>query len=436
MAPPATPPPPPGPGLLQSPDAPPPPPEAGGAAGLFTVAPTAEERACTVRQCLVGIPESVFPMYEPTARFQIPYTGGFSPRARNWTVFAGESLTYDSNIFASDNNVQSDWISNTSAGASYRQEGSTFWALATASLTYSAFFDHTEESNLNVYGDFQFGWKGAAFYASIEDMVGYLQNPIVVRDNTFVIIDQSLDSYWINTLKARAGYECARYRAELSYEFDLFNAGNDAVVSAFNNTEQYVTLRGDYYVSDKTSVGLYGRAGFVPYTDPTQDDYSTYDLGPTFSWRPLAKLGLMGSLGYAWLNSDGGPDRSTFVGNLDISYDPTSTISTFLGWERSYQPSLGADDQIVDLYRVRGTALFNQCWTGNVSTGFQVGNTEGASLDGAKDYTLFFFDAMIHHPLGPNWAVDAGYQFRKQTSQDNGIDFNQNRVTVGVTFAF
>ena len=289
--------PPPGPGLIETPAAPPAV-EPGSAPGLVMTPPTVEERSCAADQCLRGTPETIFPLFEPTSRLQIPYTGTFNPRYRNWNVFAGESLTYDSNIFASQYNVQDDWISNTSLGASYRQEGSTFWALATASLTYSAYFQHTEEDALNLYGNFQFGWKGSRFYASVEDQVGYLQNPIVVRDNTFLIIDQSLDSYWINTLTARVGYECARYRAELSYTSDLFNAGN-GVISAFDNNENTLMLRGDYYISEKTSVGAYVEGSFLSYSDATQSDYNTGGAGATFSWRPLAKLGVQGTLGGA-----------------------------------------------------------------------------------------------------------------------------------------
>ena len=61
---------------------------------------------------------------------------------------------------------------------------------------------------------------------------------------------------------------------------------------------------------------------------------------------------------------------------------------------------------------------------------------QGASLDGTKDYNLFFFDLMIHRPLGDHWAVDGGYQFQKQNSDSNGIDFDRSRVTVGVSFSF
>ena len=43
---------------------------------------------------------------------------------------------------------------------------------------------------------------------------------------------------------------------------------------------------------------------------------------------------------------------------------------------------------------------------------------------------------MVHRPFGDHFALDVGYQYRNQDADSNGIDFDQNRVTVGVSFAF
>ena len=439
VASPADQPPPPPPPAPQGPreTLPPPPtpplPEPGVAGDLY---PSVEQQYCDMERCLTGLNEIRVPLYDPTARFLIPSTGQWGPQNREWSVFAGETLTYDSNIFATRNNAQSDWISNTSVGGSYRREGSEYWTLATASLTYSEYLDHTNQSSLAFYGNFQFGWKGASMYASVADQVGYLQNPIVVRDNTFSIIDQNRDKYWTNDLAARVGYDCVKLRAELEYDFNVFYA-DSGVITAFNHMEHGVQGRVDYYVTEKTSVGAYAGVRFISYDDGTQRDFNVYSGGGTFSYRPTAKFGVTGMIGYSSTDSSGGgTNNSTFTGSIDGTWDATQNLTLFLGWWRRYEASLGADDQLVDMLRVRAQAAISDCWTLNGQAGVQIGDVQGSTNDGARDYTLWFFDVMVHHPLGDHWAVDGGYQFRKQDSSGSGIDFDDHRVTVGVTFAF
>lgn len=407
---------------------------AGSAAGLYPN--SVEERYCALYGCLTGMPEVRTPLFDPTGRFMLPWTGQWTPTERNWTVFAAETLTFDSNIFAAARDEESDFISNSSVGASYRREGSAFWALATGALTYSAYLDHSEQNAVSAYGNLELGWKGAAFYASISDQLGYLQNPLVVRDNTFLIVRQSLNSYWVNTLRARAGYECVKWRAELAYTFDLFHA-DGGTLSAYDHTDNGLQGRFDYYVSEKTSVGAYAGGRMIRYSDGTQRDFDVYTGGATFSWRPTAKIGLMGMVGGSWATSSGaGEDDSGITGAIDVTYDITDNVTLFAGWTRDFEAALGADDQLVDTLRLRAQTVLSQCWTFNASTGVQIGDTSGSTIDGTKDYTLFFLDAMLHRPINDRFAVDGGYQFRKQTSDGNGIDYDQHRVTVGVTFSF
>ncbi len=409
-------------------------PPAGSAAGLYPN--SVEERYCALNRCLTGMPEVRTPLFDPTGRFMLPWTGQWTPTERNWTLFAAETITYNSNIFASSTNEESDFISNSSVGASYRREGSAFWALATGALTYSAYLDHSEQNALSGYGNFEFGWKGAALYASISDQVGYLQNPLVVIDNTFVVVRQSLESYWTNTLRARAGYECVKWRAELEYTMNLFLADGGSY-TAFDNTDHGLQGRFDYYVSEKTSVGAYAGGRMIRYSDGTQRDFEVFSAGATFSYRPTAKFGLTGMLGGSWTTSSGaGLDNSGVTGSIDASYDATDNVTVFAGWSRRFEPSLGSDNQLVDILRLRAQTVLDHCWTLNVSTGVQIGDTSGSTLDGTKDYTLLFFDGMLHRPINDRWAVDGGYQFRKQTSDGNGVDYDQHRVTIGVTFAF
>jgi hypothetical protein len=413
-------------------DAPPPPLEPGGTIGL---APTPAERACALGPCLAGTPEVRAPLYDPTSRILIPFTGQHQGFGRPWHVFVSESLTYDDNVFASEDDREDDWISSTGVGFTYRREGAAYWALATLSLTYSAYLDHEEENDFSGFGHLQVGWSGGAFYASIEDQVGYLQNPIVVRDDTFLIVDQDLEEYWLNTFRARAGYECCKWRAELSYAMELFDAAG-GVIEAFDHTDHTVRGRFDYYLSEKTSVGAYGDLRSVLYRDSTQRDFDASGAGVTFSWRPRAKVGLVGEIGVASTDSDGGDDESAVVGSVEIETDPSVNLSLFLGWSRTFEPSLGADAQIVDIFRARAQAMLSPCWMLNASGGAQVGDTQGSTLDAAQDYTLWYFDLMVHATIARRWGFDAGWQYRYQDGQDGGIDYQQNRFTVGVSFSF
>ncbi len=428
-------------------DAPPPPPPTPPVPSANDVPPEAapvenpdaavslEDRACELERCLNGIPEIRWPIYDPSARFQIPWTGQGNPRERNWTVFGAETLTYDSNLFLAQRHEQDDWISNTSAGFSYRREGAEYWSLATLSLSYAAYFQHSEEDALNLFGTFDFGWKGASMYASVSDRVARLQNPIVVRDNLFAVVSQNLESYWQNTLTARVGYECVKWRSELEYSFDVFDS-REGVSQAYNHQDHSISGRFDYYLSEKTSLGAYLGTRFIPFDSSTQRDFDVWSGGATFSWRPSAKFGLVGSLGFATTkSSDGGSDHTALSGSLDGSLEVAEYTSVGLGWSRNFEPGLGADDQIVDIIHAQAHTMLNSCWQLTTSAGVQIGNVQGSTADGIRDYDLWFLDATVHHNLSERMGLDLGWQFRHQNASDSGIDFDQNRLTIGISAA-
>ena len=100
-------------------------------------------------------------------------------------------------------------------------------------------------------------------------------------------------------------------------------------------------------------------------------------------------------------------------------------------------PSFRADDQILDVVYLRAQAVHCSCWTFNASTGIQVGDVQGETPTGARDYNIWFLDLMAHRPIfNEHWALDAGYHFRTQEADDIGIDYDQHRFTVGISFAF
>ncbi len=421
------PPPPPPPGVGLSPV----PVEPGSAVGLS--APTPEERSQAVHAYAGGMPEVRVAQFDPTGRFLIPQTGLWNRSYCPVSFFAAETMTYDSNIYASEHGVEDDWISNTSAGIAARREGSCYWARGSLALTYSHYFENDENDALNLYGEGQMGWKGVNFYAGVEDRVGRLENPIVIRDDKFIIVDEDLDSYWQNTLRAYAGYDGCRLHAELEYIFDLFVA-ESGPTEAFNHTDHSLNGRVDYYVSDKTSVGAFVGTRFVPFSDSTQNDFNTLSAGATASYRPTEKVGIQAMLGGGWANSDGGDETYSAVGSLDVMYDPTPCLEFDFGWSQSFEPSLGADYQVLDLVRLRAQASVAPFWLLIASTGVQFGDTINSTADGAKDYALYFLDLMAHRSLGDNFGLDFGYQFRTQDADGSGTDFDQHRLTVGLSF--
>jgi len=411
---------------------PPPPPVAGGASGLYVTEPVVPYSG----ECCPQLAEYMMPLYDPASRLQIPWTGQWTPREMPWSFFVGESLTYDTNIFASEHDVEDDWISNTTVGASYRRAGADFWALVSAALTYSAFFDHTDESNFNFWSQLDVGYQGCAFYAAASNRLAYLDNPIVVRDETFTTVNQNRDSYWQDTLSLRAGYDRNCWLAEIAYILDAFWA-DEGITDEFDHLDHTITGRFDYKVSEKTSLGVYGLARWYDYQNSGSDDFNVYSVGVTFGWRPSSKLGFTGRLGVGWSDSDASSDTdTTWVGSITAYWEATANLSIEAGWSRQYEASLGADDQIVDLFTVRWQALIGGCFTFNGSAGLQLGDVQGSSLNTADDYSLWFLNLMLHRQMGDHWALDFGYQFHTQDTDDDGIDFDQHRFTIGATYTF
>jgi hypothetical protein len=408
------PPPPPGPGLYPCP----------------APCPTAGERACAADCCIDGMPEFLWPVYAPAGMYRIPWTGEFNPRGDNWTFFGGQSLTYDSNIFLSEDDEEDDFISHTSVGASYRREGGAYHVAASVVGTYDWYFDHEDLDFFNVFGILDAGWRGANAYLRVADRLNYGQDPIVVRDDTFLVISEDLNDYWTNELDVRAGYECVCWRAEVGYDLDVFLSCDD-VLESFEHWDHGFHGRFDWYLSPKLSLGARAGVRFIDYDDDTQEDFTVYDVGGTFSWRPTAKFGILGSVGVG--RAEDGDEEDSWVADITASLAATTKLTIEATYRRSFEPSLGADAQIIDLLMVRADTAFQPNWSVDASAGVQLGDTLSPTNDGAQDYTIFFFNAAVHHTFNCWLSGDLSYLYRTQDADNLGLDYDVHRITAGLT---
>jgi hypothetical protein len=416
----------------EPPPAPPPAPaeapEPGSVPGLYS--PTLQERACEIDRCMEGQPETEVQLIDPTGRYVIPYTGQWDPWEREIAFFAAETVTYDSNIFATEHDVEDDFISNTSVGAAYRREGARFWVLGTASVTYQAYLDHDDQNTLNVFGDFQAGWRGSCSYVSLEDQLIRSESPVVLRDNNFLVVSQDLDAYWQNTLTVRAGYDAVKWRAELSNRFEFFEA-ESGLIQDFNHVDDAIRARADYYVSEKTSVGALAQVRFVDYDEDAQFDFTEYTVAATFSWRPTAKLGVNGHVGFSSLDSDGGEDEDDVTGGVDVAWEAGENVSVTFSYARDFQAALSAASQFVDSFRVGLHSQVGCDWTVSAAAGYQIGDLRGNTVVGTDQYEFWHFEVLGHRAIGCRFAFDAGVEYRTENASGSGADFDQIRVTVG-----
>jgi hypothetical protein len=303
-------------------------------------------------------------------------------------------------------------------------------------LTAHLYFDHDENDTLDVFGFLDAGWEsGGGLYVGVTDRLQRSESPIVIRDDTFTVIDSDLDPYWTNELTLRAGFVGCRWRIEGAWDSDLFWA-EEGVSEAYNHWDNGWRVRGDYYLSEQTSVGAYAGFRTIHYDDSSQNDFTTWDLGVAATWRPNAKWSFGATAGVSTINSDGETDDTSGVGSLTVGYEATDCTSFQFLYQRSYEPSLGADDQIVDLLALRSLWIPSFYWQVVAGVGVQLGDTDNVDPDGTQDYTLWFFDVNVHHQFNANWGADASYQMRTQEADRNGIDFVDHRISIGVTFTF
>lgn len=401
------------------------------------VAPTRSECSSACNRCIGCMPEAEMPIWAPDAGFQIPWTGQYNTRQRNWALFANESLTYDTNIYLGDeDNEVSDWISHTSVGGSYRREGGQFAVLASLAVTGDVYFEHSSNDNVNLFGILEAGWRsGCGLYASLTDRLAFTENPLVVIDNNFVTVDQERDPYWVNTLVARVGYEGCKWRLEGQYENTFFFA-ETGITDDFNHWDNGFRGRFDYFLSEKTSVGAYAGVRFLSYEESSQNDFTTYEAGFAGTWRPDAKWSFALDVGVASLEPDGDSNQTTGTGSFAVGFEATDRLSLRLLYTRSYEPAIGADDQLIDTLALRAYLVPSSFWQWTGSVGAQLGDAEGTTLNSTKDYTLWFVNLGVHHQFNACWGADALYQLRVQDSDQNGTDYVDNRFTVGVTFTF
>jgi hypothetical protein len=397
------------------------------------IAPTQNERILTSSRAFTGIPEYITPMYDPQGRYLIPWTGQHMWRDRWWTVFAAETITYDTNIFLSEDDEEDDWISNTSVGVTLRRQCGGWAALATVAATYSAYLEHDEENFLGANAIIDVGYnQGCGWYFGASDRFSYSDDPIIVRDDQFVVLEQEREDYIINDLEVRAGYHTPKWNAEVRYDIETY-IGLDEVNEHYDYWAHGLRGRFDYYLSECFSLGAFAGVRYFDYTEnELYDDPWIYEGGATFSWRPRAKLGVVGAVGYTW--SEDGETNESILADIGVIWDATARTTFAAGWSHSFQPTFGAESEITDLIYLRGTHTIAPFWVFTVSTGLQMGDVQDPTLNSTKDYDLWFFDAFIHRNIGCHWGIDFGYQYRTQRADENGIDYTDHRITLGASF--
>jgi hypothetical protein len=407
----------------------PPPPGAG-----FVAVPSPTPQECD-RCCLTGSPEWMWPVYAPAGLFRIPWTGEYNPRGSNdhWAFFGGQSITYDSNVFlAEEGDEEDDFVSHTTVGVSYRREGRAFHVGASLAGTYDWYLDHDDLNFFNVFGILDAGWRGACAYVNVSDRLSYSQDPWIVLEGTpteVIVADRDLEPYWQNDFGIRAGYEGCRWRAEVAYNLGLFLSDGD-VIEAFDHMDHGFSARVDYYLTAKLSLGAMAGVRFITYDEGSHDDFTIYSVGGTFSWRPTAKFGIQGAVGVS--RAEDGDEETAYVADVYATYAATHKLTIDLGYRRQYEPSLGAQAQLLDTLYGRADWAFAPSWSLDATAGVAIGDVIDPLEEGSSDYTTIYGGLALHHVFNCWLTGDLSYVYRTQDT-DDGIDYQVHRVTVGLT---
>jgi hypothetical protein len=267
---------------------------------------------------------------------------------------------------------------------------------------------------------------------SVTDRLTYSQDPWIILEGTpteVITADEDLEPYWQNDFSIRAGYEGCRWRAELAYDLGLFLSDGD-VIDSFEHMDHGFRARADYYLTSKLSLGALASVRFITFDGDEHDDFTIYGAGATFSWRPTAKFGVQGSLGYA--TAEDGDSESSYAGDISASYAATSKLTIDAVYRRSFEPSLGAQSQILDTFFVRADAALACNWSVDATAGVALGDILDPLDEGSSDYTTVFAGAALHHTFNCWLTGDLSYVWRQQDT-DDGIDYQVHRVTIGLT---
>lgn len=287
----------------------------------------------------------------------IPAAPGQGHEYGLWTGrwLASETLTWDSNIYLTEDDEEEDLISITTLGARFTRAGSAFAADATAALSYEAYQDHTDESYLGGYARAGVTYRFGSAFATLTARFTRRQDAIqysAVEGGATVAAGGDRVTQLVNDATLAVGLDFVKWGAEARYQNTWWDYGWQ--LNALDAMQHQITGLVRYEWSPKLELNVQAEARWLNYDRSDSPDYDTQAGYAGIIWRPTEKLRIDARAG--WLNQSIDHGSTTCADEYDnvsasllATWTATEKLEATLGYTRDVYPGTQSGSQAVHL---------------------------------------------------------------------------------------
>ena len=355
---------------------------------------------------------------------------------------AGLSYTmqWNDNIYLVPSNLESDLILNPmlKIGALWpaTEESSMSFGMG---IGYQHYLDHSDLNRLNIVPDSELAWDIHAddFTFSLFDSVSYTQDPISQGSLSGTASFPTVQ----NTAGLDVKWRPSRYSFTVGYaHFNLFSQSSqyDYLTRA---SEQFYG-NAAYSFADRTKTGIEASGSLTRYESGFRPNYQSISCGPFLNWQLIDSLSLTLRGGYViYLNDPstlnlGADNVTSYYIDFRATHQLTDFISHGLTVVRDVQPGDNRGNLFQEQFQASYFAAwaFHRNFSFTASFFYELGSQPVLGIQ--DDYSRFGAGCGLTWQPLEKWNARLGYNYTEKTDTFSIQNYQQNVVSLGITYRF
>lgn len=369
------------------------------------------------------------------SRAEEPLRLRLGPVDLNFNTFVG--LTYDDNVFLSENDARDDWYIRAGIGMD------AFWPIsdhstlnATWGGSYEKYFQYSDKDRLSLT-------QSSISYDYFEDHFD-----LNVHDR-FSLSQEPGDNGSVNNVAKFGGFEnSAGVQTSWNYDLAGWMIGYDhynfisttAASDRLQRTAEYLVARSTLNLYPFLRAGPEFSTGFTRYDQPILSDNENYSIGGFVDTEITAKLHLEARGGYSYYTFD--PSASLplatnhnswyLTGSLAHHYNSRISQSLDGGYVNELGTNSNLKERLYGAYHVGMT--FNARVSGGVSLHAEK-IKEGLGME-EEEYLRYGVTPQVVVNLSHNASLQLAYSFLYKNSDLPNRSYKRNQVSLQAAYHF
>lgn len=362
------------------------------------------------------------------------------------TVGLRLDLTYTDNSANSGLNPQEDFIitPNFNIGLFYQITDSSRLSFGVG-LGYEIYVEQTREDRLLITpnSELAYDFRAGNTLVTLYDRISYSSDALDRGD----LVNRSDYGGIENTVGIRALYSPEPVYLEGGYShFNFWStqsdtlSGRPAGLGQLDRASEQLFFRVGQIIAESTRWGVETSGSYIHYDVPLRSNLYQLSLGPYLQWQITEAWNLTGRVGWSWTEFEQtgtvpAPDdiSAPYLG-LNVSHQWTDNFRH--NWSATREVSTGVETQILERF------VFNYGlnWQVTELLGFRAGAYyeigEQPGLIATEDYDYYGFNFGFPFAITERFGAAVSYEYRDRVSNIPGQSFDENRVTLSLSYQF